>query len=134
MGQNEDAAGPAARIELELDGDAIRRTRRHVATYMLRWPGADEEAVADAQLVATELVANAIRHAGLAVVLEIGHDDSHFVVAVCDGSAVLPEPRVPTDGDEGGRGMQLIAALSEEWGVDSLPGGHKRVWARLLRP
>ncbi|MFD8979044.1 ATP-binding protein [Streptomyces sp. NPDC059564] len=40
-------------------------------------------------------------------------------------------PRIAPDGDplgEGGRGLRLVRAVTDRWGVLPLPGGGKTVW------
>lgn len=120
-----------ARFELSLDSAAPRLARQVAAEILQSWPEVDAEQTYDAQLVASEFVTNAVVHGGEEVVLELHVDAGSLVVAVCDGSAVMPTPRQATDQDESGRGLRIVSALAEKWGVDSLPGGHKRVWARM---
>jgi hypothetical protein len=45
----------------------------------------------------------------------------------------MPVLRTTQPGDEHGRGLQVIAGLSEDWGVRSF-GPRKTVWATLARP
>jgi anti-sigma regulatory factor (Ser/Thr protein kinase) len=92
------------------------------------------EALADtAMLLASELVTNAIRHAGsrFEIVLEqlpVGG----FRLAVSDAAAGdWPRVNHAADDDEGGRGMWLVDKLSNSWGTTSGRGG-KTVWFELL--
>jgi hypothetical protein len=58
--------------------------------------------------------------------------DAHdVIVAVQDGNSILPSARTASAEDERGRGLTLVAAVSQDWGVETLPHGGKRVWARL---
>jgi two-component sensor histidine kinase len=94
----------------------------------------DETSLHEITLVATELVGNAIRHSGTAerdgvdVTWQI--ERSSVTIVVADPSVVRPQPRVAAPEAEGGRGLTIVAALSDEWGVDS-DGAGKRVWARV---
>ncbi|MER6052269.1 ATP-binding protein [Streptomyces sp. NPDC001793] len=85
-------------------------------------------------LVVTELVANAARHTRTrAVRVTITRPAGELVrIAVVDKSKRVPEFRVTSAGDEFGRGLAIVDALSCRWGYDPLPWG-KRVWAELQR-
>ncbi|MFG2426641.1 SpoIIE family protein phosphatase [Streptomyces sp. NPDC048590] len=94
----------------------------------------------DALTVASELVTNAVVHAGTAVDLLLRLEDSvgpepaalvleitdhHPARSVRDTGAERPDPA------EYGRGLQLVATLAESWGI-TYRAGLKTVWARLL--
>ncbi|MEU2442243.1 SpoIIE family protein phosphatase [Streptomyces althioticus] len=91
----------------------------------------------DAALVASELVTNAVVHAGTDVHLtcRLEEDTGALVVEVADrhpsraprdDAAEAPAHDIP----EYGRGLRLVAALAESWGV-TYRAGSKTVWARL---
>ncbi len=86
-----------------------------------------------ATLLVSELVANAVRHARtgrspLELRLEITRN--WLRIEVLDADPRPPQPRIPAELDESGRGFVLIEALSDKWGVCSTPSG-KAVWAEL---
>jgi anti-sigma regulatory factor (Ser/Thr protein kinase) len=83
--------------------------------------------VEDAVLLVSELVTNSVLHGGPPVVVAVECDGDALQVRVRDGSSNLPERRHALDGDEGGRGLELVANLSAAWGVDPVPDG-KHVW------
>jgi two-component sensor histidine kinase len=91
--------------------------------------GAKECAIQKAAVVVSELVANACRAASdsdISVRLVI--HDAQLRVEVDDDATGLPEQR---EGDErGGFGLQLVDALTLEWGSTSYVGG-KTVWAEI---
>ncbi|MEU3661669.1 SpoIIE family protein phosphatase [Streptomyces sp. NPDC032940] len=101
-------------------------------------PGAQQltgRLTADALLVVSELVTNAVVHAGTDVDVVCRLEETGTLVV----EAVDRHPaRAPRDGDretpheppEYGRGLGLVAALSEAWGITYRPGT-KTVWARL---
>jgi hypothetical protein len=91
----------------------------------------------DALLVVSELVTNACSHGRGAILLELRWlPPATLRVEVFDGNAQLPTPRMRRLlGRTGGRGMYIVAALSERWGVTcrrTVPG--KSVWAELHQP
>lgn len=91
-----------------------------------------ERAVQDAQLIASELVTNAIRHApgpcGLR--LELSPDGTRLRITVQDGSRRLPVV-LPLDGSRvGGHGLRLVTALGATLRVTRLATG-KEVTAEV---
>lgn len=96
----------------------------------LRPAGAGEDTLCLAQLLVTELVTNAARHAHSAVDLTIAGEDGFVrIEARDDGSAVPIAHRVDTETRH--RGLQLIEDLSEGWGVDVHGEDGKIVWCEL---
>ncbi|MFF4560636.1 SpoIIE family protein phosphatase [Streptomyces sp. NPDC001435] len=89
----------------------------------------------DAMVAVSELVTNAVVHAGTDVELTCRLDDSGaLVIEVCDHHPSRA-PREhggdsPYETPEYGRGLRLVATLAESWGV-SYRTGAKTVWARL---
>ena len=103
-------------------------------------PGAEhltERLADDAVLVVSELVTNAVVHAGtdIQVACRLEETTGALVVEVRDHHPSRPprdaeaEPSYGTH--ESGRGLRLVATLAESWGV-SYRRGAKTVWARLL--
>ncbi|WP_422772583.1 ATP-binding protein [Plantactinospora sp. WMMC1484] len=98
--------------------------------------------VADAEMVAAELLGNAVRHAEplpggmirLTWLLRAGPSANSVEIRVTDGGASGP-PRVRQAGPDAtdGRGLHLVAALATEWGVER-DGLGQSVWARLVHP
>ena len=85
----------------------------------------------DAALVVTELVANAVRHAGTDIEISFTHLVSGLRLEVKDGSRRPLRHRTALSSDEGGRGLLLVDALSTRYGVVGEADG-KRVWAELV--
>ncbi|MGP3922771.1 SpoIIE family protein phosphatase [Streptomyces sp. 8N616] len=92
----------------------------------------------DAALLVSEMVTNAVVHAGTDVELvcrlvAAGEEDggaAGLVVEVSDRHAARPVGSQPPPAGEYGRGLQLVGALAESWGV-SYRRGLKTVWFRL---
>jgi two-component sensor histidine kinase len=100
------------------------------------------ELLTDALSVAAELVGNAVRHASplpggvirVAWKVQFGRGVETVHLRVTDGGA-LTEPRIqPANADAtDGRGLSIVAALAERWGVDH-EGGGQSVWAEVAWP
>lgn len=89
--------------------------------------------VDDAQLVVTELVANAITHAGTQCELRLSMNRTALRVEVVDYGGGTPDPMPPSLTRNHGRGLHLIDALTAAWGVEPASAGGKMVWAELMR-
>ncbi|MEW2254809.1 ATP-binding protein [Streptomyces sp. NPDC047869] len=107
---------------------ALRRLLRiHLALWGL------QELTEAAQLCVTELVANVITHvgAGTPTTLAVSMRGTHLRIEVHDpDTRALPTLAAPTDDAETGRGMTLVAATSDRWGVQLLPD-RKVTWAEF---
>ena len=86
-----------------------------------------------AELIVSELVTNAIQHAGGTVLLRLIRDGGTVTCEVGDSSRVLPLARHAADDDESGRGLQVVSQLSHRWGVRRTRAG-KLVWCELRLP
>ncbi|MGW0989718.1 SpoIIE family protein phosphatase [Streptomyces sp. NPDC002486] len=104
---------------------AVAQTRKDVVAQLERWGLSD--AVFVTELVVSELVTNAIRHAEPPVQLRLIHD-STLICEVSDGGSTAPHLRRARIYDEGGRGLLLVAQLTERWGTRQ-SGTGKTIWA-----
>lgn len=84
----------------------------------------------DVALIVSELVTNAVRHAGTEVRLRLERLPHGVRLEVADDST-RPLRQVVGYADEGGRGLPLVDALSTRYGVEGRPDG-KVVWAELV--
>jgi hypothetical protein len=127
------------RIAMRTPGTApscISAARRFTSRTLERWGVADREP--DVAVVVSELLSNALRHGLRAPVCSMGrpirlglvYAGPAVVCAVADPSDEMPVPREPCWLDESGRGLHVIASLSDKWGSCSAPGRPgKVVWA-----
>ncbi|MFF1558568.1 ATP-binding protein [Streptomyces sp. NPDC058279] len=115
------------RADLKAVGD-VRRSLRELMRHRCR---ADTTEVAE--LLITELVTNALVHTEQGAEVSACIADTRLRVEVRDYAARRPRPHVPS-ADDGthGRGLVLVQALADDWGVDALaPGAGKVVWFEL---
>ncbi|MEV8568270.1 ATP-binding protein [Streptomyces sp. NPDC051322] len=85
-------------------------------------------------LLASELVTNALRHAGGVTVLRLRADRRSLEVAVADPSPAYPQDRTPDlTGRTGGFGWPMVQRLARTVAVRSVPDGGKVVSATLSR-
>ncbi|GCB52828.1 serine phosphatase rsbU [Streptomyces sp. NL15-2K] len=86
-----------------------------------------EEAAFTTELVVSELVTNAIRYATGPIRLRLIKDDP-LICEVSDGSSTSPHLRLAQLNDGGGRGLFLVAELTDRWGTRYTSTG-KTIWA-----
>lgn len=85
------------------------------------------EAVEVTQLLVSELVSNAVRHAGTPIRLVLRMEGGRVQVDVSDGAPGAPRPRLVEADSEAGRGLFLVDQLARDWGVRPARRG-KTVW------
>lgn len=119
------------RICLTVGSHSPRHVRRVVREMVRLW---HMPQLADAaELVVTELLVNVFRHVPdhRCTVTVRRHEDGAGI-AVHDDHPVLPEVRDAGIWEEGGRGLALVAAATDKWGVaPDEGGGGKTVWCEL---
>ncbi|WP_203717826.1 ATP-binding protein [Asanoa siamensis] len=109
---------------------AAAAARRAVLEALDRWKLA--HLADDALLVTTELIQNAVRHAGTGGVLVVRRCAAGLRIEVADGSREQPTPRAPDPERIGGRGLSIVAAVACAWGTLTRTGHPgKVVWAEL---
>jgi anti-sigma regulatory factor (Ser/Thr protein kinase) len=117
-------------LELPSSRDSPRIAREAVVAACRRW-GLSAEVAHAAELVTSELVTNAVIHAGTPLVLAAEHEEPHLTVAVSDGESSFPSLRPPSHDREDGRGIAIIDRLGATWGVQRTILG-KTVWVSLV--
>jgi serine/threonine-protein kinase RsbW len=102
---------------------------RAIVTRLLSTLGVDPGVIETARTVVSELVTNAMLHATpcqdgrLHVVMSI--DTDTIAVSVSDGGSVtIPQLMRPPPMSQNGRGLDIVRALSREWGVREADDGN----------
>lgn len=118
----------AALVELTLapEPSSAGAARRAVAAA-LRGQGTDEDLVDTVALLVSEVVTNAVLHAGTEVLVRCEADTTSARVEVKDESPVVPSTRHHGEDSTTGRGLGLLEALAAASGIELLPTG-KVVW------
>lgn len=107
--------------------DSAREVRRFVKETLQR-VGLDQDVVFECQLVADELAANAVVHAGSIFSVAIEVTPELVRVAVRDESNERPEEHDAAPREEGGRGLVIVSGTASGWGSVPLGRG-KETWA-----
>ncbi|MGQ4516613.1 ATP-binding protein [Streptomyces sp. DW26H14] len=115
---------------------SVALARQFVISTLSLW-GINGEPAEDVRLCASELVSNALAHgtcAGHGFLVRLSSDGDYLRLEVHDSrDAAERRPRVchAADTDTGGRGMTIVEALADDWGVDDRDPFGKIVWSRF---
>ncbi|WP_237703047.1 SpoIIE family protein phosphatase [Candidatus Protofrankia datiscae] len=123
-------ASQVAIWDLPADPAVVAQARQMATDQLAAW--GLEEASFVTELVVSELVTNAIRHAVAPIQLRLIHESS-LICEVSDASSTAPHLRRARVFDEGGRGLLLVAQLTQRWGTRHTPHG-KIIWAEQPFP
>ncbi|MFF3817813.1 SpoIIE family protein phosphatase [Streptomyces bluensis] len=116
--------------DLDKEPSVVAGARKVTSDQLARW-GLDDLTFTT-ELVVSELVTNAIRHAEAPIRLRLIQDQC-LICEVSDGSNSAPHPRRARTFDEGGRGLMLVGQLADRWGTRQTPTG-KIVWTEQCLP
>jgi PAS domain S-box-containing protein len=121
-------ASQVATWDIPADPSLVAAIRKQVVGQLERWRLT--ETAFTAELVVSELVTNAIRYGERPIRLRLIHDTSILICEVSDASPTAPHLRRAKTYDEGGRGLLLVAQLTQRWGSRHTADG-KTIWAEL---
>ncbi|WP_030739755.1 SpoIIE family protein phosphatase [Streptomyces sp. NRRL S-31] len=121
-------ASQVATWDIPADPALVAPIRKQVVDQLAAW--SLSEASFTAELVVSELVTNAIRYGAHPIRLRLIHDATTLICEVSDTSHTAPHLRRAKVFDEGGRGLLLVAQLTQRWGSRHTPEG-KTIWAEL---
>jgi anti-sigma regulatory factor (Ser/Thr protein kinase) len=114
---------------VELPADDARVARGFIASTLARWHLG--HLARHAVMVGHELVVNALHHGGPPASLRLRRGVDSVMIEVDDGGIGIPAiPEIDDATSTSGRGLRIVTALAEDWGVVPRPAG-KMVWAEV---
>ncbi|MGI5286513.1 ATP-binding SpoIIE family protein phosphatase [Nonomuraea polychroma] len=116
-----DVASWPLSVEAKAAGQARKFVRAQLASWGLK------DLTPTTELLVSELVGNTVRHSKGPIRLRLLRGDV-LTCEVSDGSITIPRVRHAAETDEGGRGLHLVAALSQRWGTRYTATGQS-IWA-----
>jgi len=126
-----DASHPTKRdsVSLRPSFGAPATARQFVVSKLRSW-GVEQD-YPDVELLTSELVTNAIRHADGPVELAIDHAGADCVrIEVRDLSERLPVMRPLESARDGGWGMHIVGRIATRWGLEQRTG-EKTIWCEI---
>ncbi|MEU5599345.1 SpoIIE family protein phosphatase [Streptomyces sp. NPDC020298] len=121
-------ASEVATWDIPADPALVAAIRKQVVQQLDHW--SLNEIGFTAELVVSELVTNAIRYGARPIRLRLIHDAATLICEVSDTNHTAPHLRRAKTFDEGGRGLLLVAQLTQRWGSRHTAEG-KTIWAEL---
>ena len=119
-----------ASVALPPDPASAAQARQFIRDFCAA-SGLGDEVCEKAALLVSELVTNAIIHGRSRATLLAGRPGGHLHVAVLDSDPRLPVgPQTDAPAAESGRGMRIVAAVADRWGVELTDEG-KAVWFEI---
>jgi anti-sigma regulatory factor (Ser/Thr protein kinase) len=116
------------KAEFSPDPVSVADARRFVRQTLVDW---DAEAFEyQVSALVTELATNSILHARTSFVVELSYSGHQLRLSVTDGSSRAPLRKSHSPEATTGRGLELVRALSDSWGVDRQARG-KTVWCNI---
>ncbi|MGW3911041.1 SpoIIE family protein phosphatase [Streptomyces sp. NPDC005070] len=122
--------GPLATVNTDLPAvpESVPEGRAFLSKALTAWdcvPAGD-----DARLLLSEVLTNAVQHAQGPIGLHLCRSATDLTVEISDRSPYLPQPRTAGEDEESGRGLILVRALADNWGVRPTDAG-KTTWFTL---
>jgi anti-sigma regulatory factor (Ser/Thr protein kinase) len=115
--------------DFDLDIMAPAAVRHFVREQLAEW--SMDSLIDVAELLVSEVVTNSIRHALAGGWVSVSRTAQRVRVEVTDTGGGTPTPRQAEPHEPTGRGLAIVAALAESWGVAEPEGRGKTVWFEL---
>ena len=126
-----DPGRPAYGFTVAAAVEAVASARREVATLVGKLGfSLSDETVETIELLASEVIANAILYSAAPCDVTVTRTDERLRVEVADTNSSLPSVVTAAPDDECGRGLLLVDALANAWGVQPDPRG-KMTWFEI---
>ena len=119
---------PVFELEIPARPSEVGRVRRAVRAEVVRY-GLDPAHADLAQLVASELVMNAVLHGREPIVVRVSVERDSTILEVYDAGEGLPA--VAPEDEAGHRGLRVVDALASDWGAIPAERGGKTVWCTI---
>jgi anti-sigma regulatory factor (Ser/Thr protein kinase) len=116
------------RRSFESSEESVGAARRFVAD---RIPDAGAEVRDSVSVMVSELSTNALVHAAGGFEVSVERSDRDVVVSVSDQEDGKPILQSPGPSEPHGRGLRIVDALSDEWGISANAVAGKSVWFRM---
>src|SRR3954449_2736902 len=130
MSDDDDRLDAAASLYLPPEPESAARARRFISE-LCRATRLSAEICDTASLLVSELVTNAVIHGRTSATIEVHRPPGTLRVAVRDDNPQLPPlGDKPTLDAESGRGLMIVSALADRWGVEQGFDG-KAIWFEL---
>jgi two-component sensor histidine kinase len=113
-------------------GESVVEARKFVTDSIVHVPRDVSDAL---MVIASELATNCIRHGATAFEIRIDQLPDRILIETEDDGDGEPVMRTPAPTDTSGRGLQIVKALADNWGVvKGAASRGKTVWAVLAIP
>jgi hypothetical protein len=80
------------------------------------------------------LATNCVVHARTPFEVHVTSGDGEITIEVRDSSHEQPVPRQPRNDEPTGRGLMIVDALSDDWGIVPIGQGGSTVWFTMRSP
>jgi anti-sigma regulatory factor (Ser/Thr protein kinase) len=121
---------PAFELEIAARPSEVGRIRRAIRAAVVRY-GLDETHADLMQLVASELVMNAVLHGGPPVIVQLSIEPNNTVLEVYDGGPGMPAMSQDDDPAHARRGLRVVEGMCSDWGIIPDQRGGKTVWCAI---
>lgn len=118
--------------DLPSEPEFVAKARTMVRETLDGWGLCAE--IGDTELIVSELYTNAVVYGGPRIVLTLRLAGPVLGGAITDHGTDTPRLAPACELAEHGRGLAIVDALAERWGIDPLPdGAGKTVWFTMKR-
>ncbi|WBB64527.1 ATP-binding protein [Streptomyces sp. WMMC500] len=125
------AETPPAKRQFARRARDVARAREFVVGLLA--PGVEAGVADDIRVCVSELATNALRHTppGREFLVRVLPRDDVLRIEVHDAGTGTPHLCAPSGSGDRGRGLRLVDALADDWGVSARSGPGKAVWAEF---
>lgn len=108
--------------------DSVGEARRFASEYIADMPPELRDTIS---LMVSELSTNSLVHACVGFVVTIDRSPTLLRVSVTDQGDGTPAMQTPGSHEPHGRGLRIVEALSDHWGITNSSGDGKTVWFQM---